>query len=63
MIGHPRYPLIFDPKTAGGLLASVPTEKANKCIVALRGMRYMQASVIGKKLPQGDSLAAVTQFE
>ena len=51
-VNHARYPLLFDPQTAGGLLASVPTDRAQDCLVALHAAGYEYAAVIGVVLAQ-----------
>ena len=56
---NPRYPLLFDPQTAGGLLASVPATQALACVAALRAAGYVHTAIIGAVLPQGDALAPV----
>ncbi len=58
-VGDPRYPLLFDPQTAGGLLASVPADAADDCIAALRAAGYGHTVAIGRILPQGDALAPI----
>ncbi|MCX7272312.1 MAG: selenide, water dikinase SelD [Burkholderiales bacterium] len=56
---HPRYRLLFDPQTAGGLLASVPAARADACIAALRALGYPATVAIGRIEPQGDALAPI----
>ncbi|MCP5160873.1 MAG: selenide, water dikinase SelD [Hahellaceae bacterium] len=36
MADEPRYSILFDPQTSGGLLATVPLEQAESCVKALR---------------------------
>jgi selenide, water dikinase len=58
-VKHPRYPLIFDPQTAGGLLASVPADRVDACIAALQAAGYPHTCKIGRILPQGDALEPI----
>lgn len=58
-VNDPRYPLLFDPQTAGGLLASVPTERAADCIRALQAAGYPQTAAIGRISGASDALEPV----
>jgi selenide,water dikinase len=54
-----RLPLLFDPQTAGGLLASVPAAQADACLQALHAAGYAQAAVIGRITAQGEAIEPV----
>ena len=58
-VKHPRYPLIFDPQTAGGLLASVPADRVEECMVELRKLGYIHTVAIGRIMAQGDALEPI----
>ena len=44
-------PILYDPQTSGGLLASVPEKRTDACILALREAGYEDAAIIGEVLP------------
>ena len=54
-LADPRFALLFDPQTAGGLLAAVPAEKAEACVAALRAAGYAAACVIGVVTPRSEA--------
>ncbi len=45
--GHPVYPLLFDPQTSGGLVASVPKDAVTACLTELRALGCERAAEIG----------------
>ncbi len=59
-VSHPRYPLIFDPQTAGGLLASVPADQAEACVRELIALGYPRTGIIGAIESQGDGLEPIS---
>ncbi len=44
---RPLFPLLFDPQTSGGLLASIPAFQANTCLNSLQALGYSQCRLIG----------------
>ncbi|MBD2461706.1 selenide, water dikinase SelD [Oscillatoria sp. FACHB-1407] len=51
----PLYPILFDPQTSGGLLASVPADEAIACLAALKDKGYSHSRIIGRVLSTSDS--------
>ena len=56
---HADYPLLFDPQTAGGLLAGVPAENEQACLNELKQLGYDQACVVGKIHAQSEQQSPI----
>jgi len=56
---NPLLELLFDPQTAGGLLASVPSSEASKCIQELEHKGYSDARVIGQVIEKTEGQSVI----
>ena len=57
---EPRFALLFDPQTSGGLLAGVPAVEAESCMRDLRAQGYLVSTIIGTVMPRSDRAEMVT---
>lgn len=48
---HPTIPLLFDPQTSGGLLATIPADQAINCLTVLKALGYIHSCAIGQVIP------------
>jgi selenide,water dikinase len=46
-----KYPLLFDPQTAGGLIAAISSEQADSCLATLKALGYSQTRIVGRAIP------------
>jgi selenide,water dikinase len=51
-----NYPVLFDPQTSGGLLATIPGDQAAKCEQVLQELGYKQSRIIGRVMPASSGI-------
>ncbi len=57
---HKHFPLLFDPQTSGGLLASVPANNAQACLAELKKSGYHLSTVIGEVTDDTNNIESIT---
>ena len=55
----PQFPLLFDPQTSGGLLASVPLDRADSCLATLKTRGYPASAIVGRTLTSGNFITVL----
>jgi selenide,water dikinase len=56
----PKFPLLFDPQTSGGLLASIPADRATDCLTALKQLDYHHSAIIGEVVAASIANSGIT---
>ncbi len=56
---HRHYPMLFDPQTSGGLLATVPAAVKDACVQELLQLGYVDTVIIGEIQERSDHLEAI----
>ena len=59
VVESPIFPLIFDPQTSGGLLASIPEATAQNCLKGLKGKGYVHSAIIGTVVEKSENLEPI----
>jgi selenide,water dikinase len=59
-IDRPNFPVLFDPQTSGGLLATIAAERVNSCLASLKALGYQQSCAIGRVLHLREDTRPVT---
>ena len=57
---HKHFPLLFDPQTSGGLLATIPAENAEACLTELHELGYPISVIVGAVIDDTKSVESVT---
>jgi selenide, water dikinase len=56
---HPDFPLLFDPQTSGGLLASVPFDRAEACLQSLHDQGNPESAIIGRVVASSEGITGL----
>lgn len=62
-ISEAKKALVFDPQTSGGLLISVPREKAKDLVTDLESRRTLSSQIIGEVFPKVEGSRYITYYE
>jgi len=57
---HKHFPLLFDPQTSGGLLATIPPTNVRACLTELKELGYPVSVIIGEVTNDTQSVESIT---